>query len=327
MVAHRDVTDRRSSTPAGWDGSSDRRLVLLVGPPTAWTTLLRSRLEAVPDQLGDASTVRPTTPLPAGATSATRAGSSVVVDAGLAEVSIDHAREVVATFGDRHVDVVVAPERLDRVLPWVWQEGVRAGLRTPFAEWLADVCRGPGTHDGAAREFWHAHDPAGVAQRWASIVGVDHVTVVPVRPHDPAAVLGAFAELLALPAGSLDPFDHAGFDRPLTAVEAELLRRINVAITRPGGTRGLRRVLEARTPPADEARLGVPAGYLEVIRPLALDAVRSLRALGCAVVGDLDDLVPPEPAGTGDDGLVAPDEIPIDTAAAVIEAALGLRAT
>ena len=140
--------------------------------------------------------------------------------------------------GDRvHVAVTLRP--LAKILPSMWQQNVKVGIRMPFDAWVRQQFPEPGAP--APQGFWRIHRHDALVARWAAIVGPDRLTVVVPDEADRSDVFRAFERLLGLVPGTLaGRSDHA--NRSLTVEEAETVRAFNRAFH----DTGLPRPLHAR---------------------------------------------------------------------------------
>ena len=219
-----------------------------------------------------------------------RRGTVVVSHELLAEATTAQIERMAGSLGNTELHVVYAVRDLGRQLPLAWQEWVDNGGTAPFARYAERVLARD--ERGAARVFWHSHDPARVLGRWSGVVPPErvHVVTVPQGGDRDAVVWRRFAETVGI-----DPLRfRAGEDRhrrlrPLATTEA--LRQINVA-------------LGEEIPPE---RAAVLLGHLDpgsgpvphvpqaAAGDLAREAGRitgAIAAAGYDVVGDLADLHP-----------------------------------
>jgi hypothetical protein len=260
--------------------------------------------------------------------------SRVVVSAeSVAVATSQQAERIVEGLGGDRVRVVVTLRALSAIVPAAYQEDVKAGVATPYVEWLDEVCTSAGPRGSSPAPFWGAHDHAAIVERWVSLLGAQRITVVIVDSSRPEQVFAAFDDLLGLPMGTIDPTlaDHG--NRSLTAAECELIRRLNETMggqdeltirRRPVPAHAIWAMLDGRVPSADEPRLIVPPFAVDRLVPIAADIVTRIRATGCSVVGDIERLfvspvsTAPEPrepvAGAEPDQ----PELPVESAALLI---------
>jgi hypothetical protein len=223
--------------------------------------------------------------------------------------------------------VVYTVRDLARTIPSDWQQAVRGGLTLGFDAYVRAVReRAP---DAAA--FAAAHDVAGVLERWGA--GLDpelvHVVTVPRPGADRDLLWRRFAELLGI-----DPAAPSGSggraNDSLGAVEAELLRRVNVAVREivdadPRLVQWVRRnvALDLLARRRDQQRFALRPEEFPWVAERARETVAAIEAGGYDVVGDLNELIPDEPPPA----TVQPDDVAADAlAAAAVETIAGLVA-
>jgi hypothetical protein len=195
------------------------------------------------------------------------------------------------------VHVVVTARDLGRVLPSAWQQRVKMGARQPYRRFLATVRRGEDD-----QKFWRYQDVPAILALWSEGLPKERAHLVVVPPA------GAPRDELWLRTASVLDLDVTGLDtdarRPndsLGLVEAELLRRINERVPRPGRTPALTRhvkgtfVPEALAGSAERESFVLPARHHAWVRERSEATVADLRASAYDVVGDLDDLLPADP--------------------------------
>lgn len=224
---------------------------------------------------------------------------------------VDVVRRVVDAFGGRPVRVVVTCRDLGRQLPAAWQEDLKNGSTRPFGTFLDDELSrwtGAGTdHEG----FWRNQNVAGLAARWAEVVGAEHVVLVTVPPRGapPHLLRERFAEAARI-GGALAAAPEEQANPSLGAVEAELLRRTLQELPDDLPWKERRRQVKRRfaeqvlAPHRAGGPLGVPERWHGTVRTVSEEVVAALRAAGHPVVGSLDDLAPDlAPGGADPDAL------------------------
>lgn len=219
-----------------------------------------------------------------------------------------------------HVVITLRP--FASMLPSTWQESLKLGGVRTFEAWLRRVLEGSGP-SGADHP---ARNQGLLVERWARVVGPEHLTVVALDRTRPELLFAAFEGLLDLPAGLIGgAAAESSGNRGLTAPEAEFLRRLNIAVRDDGmrwddyadyiGAAAIGRVVRDRVPPRTEERLVLPAWAAERANLLAAEYVDRIRATGVDVIGDPGSLAAPV------EGLqhpVAPVAVPIDVAVTAV---------
>lgn len=225
-------------------------------------------------------------------------GDALVSHETLAHAKEAAVREAVSSLGD-DVRVLVTCRDLGRQVPAVWQENVKNQNKQSYPDFLAKVFGS--RHDTSAREttFWRAQDVAGLAARWAEIVGPDKVVLVtvPRSGAEPGELWRRFSQAADLPA--LD-YEEAstGRNASLGTVETELLRRLNDYVPDDLPWPQYEKLVKHRLVELDLSphelggRFTVPEEHQERTREIAAEMVDRLREAGYQVVGSLDDLQP-----------------------------------
>lgn len=212
----------------------------------------------------------------------------------LSGATADQVAAARAAFGDLEVHVVVGCRALSSALPSAWQQLVKARDTRPYGAWL-DALREDPDHG-----FYRHHDPLSIMRRWGAGLPAEqvHVVTVPRSASDPALLWRRFASAIGV-----DPDAYETPERPanesLGAVEAEYLRRVNVALGKRLPLRAPyhRNVHRPLTGPIlvtapDKRRFGVPERHAEWLAARSQQMIDELAAYPCTLVGDLDDLLP-----------------------------------
>lgn len=230
------------------------------------------------------------------------------------------ARLIVDELGPEPVHVAITLRPPAAIVPSLWAQGLRDDGEIETLEAWLDRVYGKNPDPPMPERFQRAYDHGELVRRWARIVGPENVTVIVADPGHGDLITDTFEGLLGLPSGTLSGSnlrqDHT--NRALTAVEAELFRRLNVVLRAEGVNwrtyyklvrhGANRRLIGERTPPDDEPPVRLPDWAAEIARK---DGQRFAEAIGSSrarVVGDLDHLHSRGKVGE------APkvDEIPVD---------------
>lgn len=200
------------------------------------------------------------------------------------------------------VHVLYTVRDLARQLPAVWQESIKNGATMTFADFLARV-RDPESRTGRGRRFWRSNDYPRVLARWAHSLPLAQVHVITVPPsgtsHD--VLWERFATVTGLDPRRYEQGEIEA-NASLGAAEVGALRRLNLAIsgkdldwpTYAGTVKGFlcHRVLGGRP---GRQKIILPADEYSWVHTRASEMVRQLTDAGYDVVGDLAELIPPEP--------------------------------
>ncbi|WP_242891246.1 hypothetical protein [Actinomadura litoris] len=251
-------------------------------------------------------------------------GETVVLSQGLlGGASKKQVARAVADLEPAEVHVVFATRDLGWQLILDWQEQVRHTHSITFERFVDDlVAFGIDAPEPYGEMFWGLHDPVRVLATWATAVPKErvHVLTLPPPGGSPAPLWTRFCALTGIDAGACD-IEGIDAGEPLSAVEAELLRRLNVRIAPALGAdyermvgdhlvgSGLARAADetGRTP------MGLPERHREWAAARTRETAASLRASGYDVAGDLADLTT---ARTPAEAALLPGDVPEELVAA-----------
>lgn len=199
--------------------------------------------------------------------------------------------------GDREVHVVLTVRDLGRQLASSWQQELKSGRTDDYPGWLARLQdahrRGSGGHP------WIQLDPPAVLRRWAVHLPPErlHVVTVPPSGSPPTELLRRYCAVLGVDPGSLVPQERPA-NTSLGRVQAELLRRVNVALPEDlrrrqvYGDVGKRYLASQVLADQPGERILVPAEHRAWAEEVAREQVTALEEAGYRVEGTLDDLRP-----------------------------------
>ncbi|MFD0691532.1 hypothetical protein [Actinomadura fibrosa] len=221
----------------------------------------------------------------------------------LGGVTPAQAERAAAALEPAEVHVVYATRDLGWQLVLDWQEQIRHAHTITFERFVDDlVARGIDAPEPYGEMFWGLHDPVRVLRTWESVVPPDrvHVLTVPPPGERPGLLWDRFCAVTGIDAASCD-LGGIAEDEPLSAVEAELLRRLNVKIAPLLGDAYERAVREhllapglaAGTGDAGRAAMGLPSRHAGWAAERTRELAASLRASGYRVAGDLAELTTP----------------------------------
>lgn len=239
----------------------------------------------------------------------------------------EEARTAVAALAPADVRVVLTLRAYHLQFPAVWQEALKMGSTRSFDDFMERIVAGDRGKSGLRGAWsWKSQDIPAVLGSWGSAVGPDQITVVTVPPPgSPRHLLwDRWCEALDLDASRLDR--EASFaNESLGAAQAALMLRVTPRLRGKLKKRGTERHRWLRQYFGHEV-LGRQRGARFVPRPAQLaalrgrseEAVEAIRRGGTRVVGDLDDLLPPETLSGAHPDDVTDAEI-VETAARSIE--------
>lgn len=215
--------------------------------------------------------------------------------------SARQVEKVVASLAPSRVRVVITARDLGRTIPSAWQQTTKNQQCATWTEFLDAITADEAGRSRTGQQFWRHHDIVSITRRWAAAVGADSVTVVTVPPAGapPEMLWRRFCTAVGLDPGQHRPDGRERRNASLGQAEAEVLRRLNVAldgrlpqpvyrrlVTGVISRQILRRGRAVTSAPVLPARVNQWA-----VRRSA-EVIADLRSLGMRVVGDLDDLRP-----------------------------------
>lgn len=230
-------------------------------------------------------------------------------------------QKIVDELGLDRLHVAITLRAPATILPAHWAQIVKSRATIePVDSWLARLYH-PTPDNSMPEAFLRGYDQGELVQRWAHLVGPNNVTVIVVDYSQPEMLTDAFETLLGLPAGMLACEQDT--NRSLTAVEAGMFRRVNVAlrentvdwrafhdlVTQGAITQGAL----SRTPPPDEPRIRLPAWANEAAQRDGKRFAERIRQSGVRVVGDLDSLGTTLPARAYTEGETVPVDFSVRT--------------
>ena len=247
-------------------------------------------------------------------------GRTIISSEFLDDISPEICARVIDDLGGpQRVSVVVTLRSIGAILPSAWQQGLKAGVTTPYNSWLKVMFEEDQTP--RAERFWFRHDQVEQVKRWADIVGADRTYAVVIPDGDRTAIFSAFEGLLDLPAGFLANREQVIQNRSMTTPEAEFVRRLNKELSGQMSwdeyTVMVRRAMilnmvEKRRPAADEPRIQTPQWAADKAEEYGQRFAKSIAELGVQVIGDPADLALRPRSGDLD----RPDVVSIDAAVA-----------
>lgn len=226
--------------------------------------------------------------------------SAVVSMEYLASADPDAVHRMVSSLAPTPVRIVFTARDYSRLVPAAWQTALRSQHAPTWPEFLASVQDPEGVDGVWGRRFWRQQDPAQVLAPYLEHVPAEQVSIVTMPPSaDPPDLLWRrFCTATGLRAEAFDLGAVRRFNLSLGAVEAEVLRRLNLEVAGriPGGVYSdlvkvfvAREVLERRP---QSFRLGLAADEYDWLDKWVIEQRAYLAGSGFTVVGDLDDLVP-----------------------------------
>lgn len=224
---------------------------------------------------------------------------------------------------DREVHLVVTCRDLARQIPSVWQQGLQSGRRSSLTRYLRRLRESEGTTDS----IWWQKDLPGVLERWSRHVPADRIHVVTVPPpgSGPEMLLERYCRVLGVDPATLEHAEVGRSNRGLRLEQAEVMRRINLAVPTElkrrdaFGKVGKRFLAVEILGGAEGRQVRVPAQHAPWCQAVSQRYADVLRTGGYDVVGDPDDLVPDDTAYADGDQVVSDAELAHAALAALTE--------
>lgn len=254
-------------------------------------------------------------------------GDVLLTQEQLAGCTRTQVRSLLERFGDREVHVVATARAVSRQVPSAWQERVKTRSTTSFEEFV-DAVR---ERREEAKGFWRNQDLPAALARWGHTLPSEQVHVVTVPPASASGQLAArFFGVLGIDHGALQA-GQARSNSSLGAVQAELLRRVNVALgdrlpkPRLGYARVGRWFLAEKFLAGQDGRPRLlPPSAEEWCRRLAEEWAAAVDGAGYAVSGDLADLLP-DPTHFDAEAMEVDDAALVDSATRALADILAFR--
>lgn len=239
-------------------------------------------------------------------------GTAVISEELLASVQEDGRRRAAESLAGTEVHIVITARDPVRQVPSMWQQTLKHRATWTLPEFAARIAAGD-------QSTWDLQqDVAGLVERWAEHVPPEriHVVTVPRSGADAAELWARFAQVLDIdPSSCEQPVGRA--NETLDSVQAEVLRRVNVALAdRLDFPQPYVRVVRYQLVPALAAhrsgeRIALPAEHLGWAAEYSRQTIERIKLAGVRVVGDLDELIgeapgePQQPATTYDEERIA----------------------
>lgn len=221
----------------------------------------------------------------------------------LAELKPEQISLLIETLADFDVHIVITARHWGKAIPSEWQQCVKERLLLSFPDYLQAISQRSGED---STRFMQRQDVAEIVARWTAATSPDRVHLIPLpgKLTDPGLLPRLFCGLVGVDPDSLSEPPRL-VNPSLGYPQAETLRRINIAL----GDRlpdfaseyrvAVRGVLRGPLWGQKGATPAIPPGMREWCEKESRDQVEKLRASGCQVAGDLDDLIAADWSGEG----------------------------
>lgn len=254
-----------------------------------------------------------------------RGDSAVISMEFMSLLTEDQVAKCLESLRKHRVKMVLTARDLGRQIPAQWQESVQNASSWTYADYVGGLTSVAPSTNRYGRHFWAKQDFAAIVRPWTKLLSLEDVVVVTVPPSGaPKGLLWQrFCESVGIPAESFDSTIRA--NESLGAASAEVMRYVSAAAegsqVSDATRRNLKKVVSKdilAAHKAEEPTLLLPSEYHEWTTKRSRVMIDELQALGTAVVGDLEDLIPvyaPESAKTTTDPSAIPTEQLLEAAA------------
>ena len=230
-------------------------------------------------------------------------GTTVMSHEILGGATDEQVARAMADLDGLEVHLVLTARDLARQVTSEWQEKVKNGSSRSFAVYQRRLTRQ--MRDGNfSAGFWRQQDVIGVLDRWGRDLppAQVHVVVAPKSSADPSLLWRRFADAAGIDESGIDASaSNRAANTTLGVAQVAVLRHVNEAldgrIRHPEYGRLVKshfaeRLLAAQSSPRPQC----PPRLVARLRELAEDRTETIRQRGYVVHGDLDDLIPTDPA-------------------------------
>lgn len=218
--------------------------------------------------------------------------------------------QILETFPDTRIDVILTVRDLARSIPAMWQESVQNYGTDTWPEFVEAVREGDRQNSRTARWFWKHQGVGNMARRWSDMAGKDHFWLITVPPSgQPSSLLWErFTETAGIDATDFQL--EVRRNPSIGAASAFVLRALNERLktdplTKTAYQRHIKHGL-AKSGLAhrdtNEPKLGLDGDW---VARRGNREIEKLRGLDLTVVGDLEDLQPQPVAGVGAEAITA----------------------
>ena len=213
------------------------------------------------------------------------------------ELTSGQIQKIAGAVKNREVKILFTLRPLVKLLASSYQQYLKYGTKADYVEWLHSVLDEPGVSK-INPTFWKRHMHGDVVSRWAEVFGPGSVTVLIADESKPEFLFENVNELLGLQSGFLKA-QATGSNRSLSLEEVALLLQLNrsfpkerewseyLTFIRNGYVRQLTDHVPVRE---GAAKLLTPTWAVEKANTIAAESKQKIKALGVAVIGDLESL-------------------------------------
>lgn len=221
---------------------------------------------------------------------------------------------VVGALADYEVHVIVTARHWGLTIPSEWQQGIKSRWKVSYADFIEAIR----VRDEQAAGFLARQDLGDIIDRWGALLPREqvHVVACPPRSRTEGTLFELFAAVVGFDPALLGSGD-VSHNTSLSLAQAEMLRRVNsvlgerLQLSTGEYQQAIRRWLVRRSGIRHEGTsIAVPDGFAGWVADEARSQLDAVRTRGVDIVGQAEDLLPPDEMRTGPIS-VADDEVAV----------------
>ena len=214
-----------------------------------------------------------------------------------AELEPQYLQKLASSIRGRQIKILFTLRPLAKLLSSSYQQYLKFGLKADYVEWLHSVLDEPGVSK-LNPTFWKRHMHGEVVAKWASVFGVENISVLIVDEQRPELLYESINNYLGLPAGFLKP-EPEGSNRSLSVEEVSLLLELNrrfpeerewneyLIFIRNGY---IREITDNVPLKPGSTKLLTPGWAVSKANEIAAESRKKIQELGVDVLGDISSL-------------------------------------
>ena len=225
----------------------------------------------------------------------------LISDETIAGTSDEYAWQFIDGLGQERTHVVLTIRSPAEVYPAYWMQELKDGHTRSFDQWLQHIFR-VNDEKPLSELLKRRFDLGTVVDQWIKVAGAENITVIVVDKKNKSLLSSAFEALLGLPRGTLntDSLDGARSNRSMSALEAEIIRRVNVyaknnnirwSLYRHTIKSGvIQKLLSERTISDRETKVTLPEWAANLAAEEGQRYAERIRESGARIIGNLENL-------------------------------------
>ena len=108
-----------------------------------------------------------------------------------AQLPLDKIQRIKNDFAGQPVEIVFTIRPMVSLLPSIYQQYLKFGLREDYDSWLHQMFDAPG-ESKVTPTFWKRHPQSAVIEKWAEVFGVENIKVVVADERNPSFLIDSF---------------------------------------------------------------------------------------------------------------------------------------